>query len=63
MAEHPETVAAFLVPRARSAVARGGSGAAIRYLTPLRALGKLLGAPVHWGRYFDRDGEAGCEGL
>lgn len=36
LCEHPETVAAFLVPRARSVVARGASSTAIRYLTPLR---------------------------
>ena len=59
LCEHPETVAAYLVPRARSAVARGGSGAAIRYLTPLRVLAKLLAAPAHAGRYFDRHGEHG----
>lgn len=56
LCEHPETVAAFLVPRVRSVVARGGSGAAIRYLTPARALAKLLVAPLHAGRYFDRHG-------
>ena len=36
------------------------SGAAIRFLTPARAVGKLLAAPLHMGRYFDSDG--GCEG-
>ncbi|PSC70796.1 chlorophyll b reductase [Micractinium conductrix] len=57
LCEHPETVAAFLVPRVRSVVARGQSGAAIRFLTPARAVGKLLAAPLHMGRYFDSDGE------
>lgn len=59
LCEHPETVAAFLVPRARSVVARGDRGAAIRYLTPARVVGKLLAAPLRAGRYFDAQGEAG----
>lgn len=57
LCEHPETVAAFLVPRARSVVARGDRGAAIRYLTPARVLSKLLAAPLRAGRYFDSNGE------
>jgi chlorophyll(ide) b reductase len=57
LCEHPETVAAFLVPRARSVVARGDRGAAIRYLTPARVLAKLLAAPLRAGRYFDSNGE------
>lgn len=58
LCEHPETVAAFLVPRARSVVARGQVGAAIRYLTPARALAKLLTAPLNIGKYFDSEGRA-----
>lgn len=58
LCEHPETVAAYLVPRARSVVARGDAGTAIRYLTPARVLAKLAAAPLRAGRYFDRDGEA-----
>ena len=57
LCEYPETVAAFLVPRARSVVARGQAGAAIRYLTPARALAKLLTAPLNIGKYFDGEGE------
>ncbi|PRW56949.1 putative chlorophyll(ide) b reductase chloroplastic isoform B [Chlorella sorokiniana] len=57
LCEHPETVAAFLVPRARSVVARGDRGAAIRYLTPARVLAKLLAAPLRAGRYFDSNGD------
>ncbi|KAL4419490.1 hypothetical protein ABPG77_002276 [Micractinium sp. CCAP 211/92] len=56
LCEHPETVAAFLVPRARSVVAHRASGAAIRYLTPYRVLLKLLAAPLNIGRYFDAEG-------
>jgi chlorophyll(ide) b reductase len=56
LCEHPETVAAFLVPRARSVVARGQRGAAIRYLTPARAVGKFLSAPFRSNRYFDEQG-------
>ncbi|KAL4451823.1 hypothetical protein ABPG75_007485 [Micractinium tetrahymenae] len=56
LCEHPETVAAFLVPRARSVAAHRASGAAIRYLTPGRALLKLLAAPFTMGRYFDAEG-------
>lgn len=56
LCEHPETVAAFLVPRMRSTVAGGLSGQRIRYLTPLRALSKFATAPVRIGRYFDAEG-------
>jgi chlorophyll(ide) b reductase len=58
LCEHPEVVAAYLVPRARSAVARGAGGATIRYLTPARALGRLLTAPWRLGRFFDAAGQA-----
>lgn len=56
LCEHPETVAAFLVPRLRSVVARGEAGTAIRFLTPTRALAKFLTAPLRAGKYFDREG-------
>jgi chlorophyll(ide) b reductase len=56
LAEHPETVAAFLVPRARAAVARAATGTYTRYLTPLSAIGRLLAAPVLMGRHFDGAG-------
>lgn len=62
LCEHPETVAAFLVPRARSVVAHRASGAAIRYLTPYRVLLKLLAAPFNIGRYFDAEGEGSQTG-
>jgi chlorophyll(ide) b reductase len=56
LCEHPETVAAFLVPRVRSVVALGQAGRAIRFLTPTRALAKFITAPLHAGKYFDREG-------
>lgn len=59
LCEQPETVAAFLVPRIRAAVARGSaSGAHIAYLTPLSALGRLATFPVRLGRFFDAQGNA-----
>ncbi|KAI3437866.1 hypothetical protein D9Q98_000312 [Chlorella vulgaris] len=58
LCEHPETVAAFLVPRVRSTVALGHAGRAIRFLTPTRALLKFLTAPLHAGKYFDKEGRA-----
>jgi len=56
LCEHPETVAAFLVPRIRCTVARGLSGQRIRYLTALRALTRVATAPFRLGRFFDVDG-------
>lgn len=56
LCEQPETVAAFLVPRVRSVVAQGQGGAYIRYLTPLRVIGKLLMAGFNRNRFFDGDG-------
>ena len=44
LAEHPETAAAFIVPRARSLVAAGDRSSAVRYLTPLCAAARLLSA-------------------
>jgi chlorophyll(ide) b reductase len=58
LCEHPETAAAFLVPRARTAVARGTTGTYTRYLTPLAAVGRLLSAPRLMGRFFDGQGNA-----
>jgi len=53
LAEHPETAAAFLVPRARSLVAAGDRSSAVRSLTPLCAAARLLSAPLRRGRHFD----------
>ena len=55
LAEHPEVAAAFLVPRARSLVAAGDPSSAVRYLTPPRALARLLSAPLLRGRHFDKE--------
>jgi hypothetical protein len=38
LCEHPETVAAFLVPRMRSVVARGQTGTYTKFLTIPKAL-------------------------
>jgi chlorophyll(ide) b reductase len=62
LCEQPETVAAFLVPRVRSVVAQGQGGAYIRYLTPLRVLGKLLMAGFNRNRFFDGDGNVCIQG-
>ncbi len=56
LCEHPETVAAFLVPRMRCTVARGLSGQHIRYLTFFRALSRFATAPFRLGRFFDAEG-------
>jgi chlorophyll(ide) b reductase len=56
LCEHPETVAAFLVPRMRSTVARGLSGQCIRYLTFSRALSRFSTAPFRLGRFFNAQG-------
>ncbi|EFJ51061.1 hypothetical protein VOLCADRAFT_103703 [Volvox carteri f. nagariensis] len=57
LCEHPETVAAFLVPRIKSAVARDVSGTYTRYLTPTSALLRLATAPSRLGRFFDGSGQ------
>jgi chlorophyll(ide) b reductase len=57
LCEHPETVASFLVPRARAVVVQGRRGAYIRYLTPIRILAKVLTAPLLRHRFFGPDGE------
>lgn len=56
LCEHPETVAAFLVPRLRTAIARGQCGTYTRYLTPATALWRFLTAPARVGRFFDKEG-------
>lgn len=56
LCEHPETVAAFLVPRARTVVARGQEGQYIRYLTTGKALLRFLAAPARVGRFFNAQG-------
>ncbi|KAF5839514.1 hypothetical protein DUNSADRAFT_585 [Dunaliella salina] len=58
LAEHPETPAAFLVPRIRTAVARGLRGTYAKYLTPPRILLKLLSAPFYFNKFFDEEGNA-----
>jgi hypothetical protein len=57
LCEQPETVAAFLVPRIKSAVARNASGTYTRFLTPTSALLRLATAPAKIGRFFDAAGE------
>ena len=56
LCEQPETVAAYLVPRVRTVVARGGGGQYIKYLTLPRALARFMTAPLRANRYFDRQG-------
>ncbi len=56
LCEQPETVAAYLVPRMRTVVARGGRQRYIRYLTPARALWFFLNAPLRMRRFFDGEG-------
>lgn len=56
LAEEPETVAAALVPRVRSAQ---GSGGSISFLTPADAAVRMatrLGEVLHGGRFFDAQG-------
>ncbi|KAI8469485.1 MAG: NAD(P)-binding protein [Monoraphidium minutum] len=56
LAEEPETVAAVLAPRVRSA---SGSGGGVDYLTPAGAALRVLGSVpqiVGGGRFFDREG-------
>lgn len=56
LCEQPETVAAYLVPRIRTVVARGDRRRYIRYLTPTRVLWFFLMAPLRMRRFFDGDG-------
>ncbi|KAK9917725.1 hypothetical protein WJX75_007567 [Coccomyxa subellipsoidea] len=58
LCEQPETVAAFLVPRARTVAARGEAGRYIRFLTLPRALLRFITAPLRANRFFNADGEA-----
>ncbi|KAK9809547.1 hypothetical protein WJX73_000350 [Symbiochloris irregularis] len=56
LCEQPETVAAFLVPRIRTTVARQSSSSYIRFLTPQRAVVRFLTSPFNLGRFFDLQG-------
>lgn len=56
LCEHPETCAAYLVPRARTVVARGSRGAYLRFLTLPRALARFLSAPFRANKFFDAEG-------
>lgn len=56
LCEQPETVAAFLVPRMRTVVARKQKRAKVTYLTTTRALERFLTAPSRFGRFFDEQG-------
>ncbi|KAK9829190.1 hypothetical protein WJX72_004398 [[Myrmecia] bisecta] len=58
LCEQPETVAAFLVPRVRTVVARKQASAYIRFLTLGRALQKFAAAPLRTQRFFDKEGKA-----
>ncbi len=57
LCEQPETVAAFLVPRIRTVVARKEAQRYIRYLTVWSALTRFITAPLRAQRFFDADGE------
>eukprot|EP00775_Hariotina_reticulata_P011450 gene11450-11596_t len=56
LCEHPETVAAFLVPRVRSAVCCGLNGTYFKYLTPASAIYRLLTAAWRINRFFNAAG-------
>lgn len=56
LCEQPETVAAFLVPRMRTVVARKSRFTNITYLTFARATARILTAPSRFGRFFDKFG-------
>ncbi|GBF94242.1 chlorophyll(ide) b reductase chloroplastic-like [Raphidocelis subcapitata] len=58
LCEHPETVAAYLVPRLRTAVARGQDGTYHKFLTPASAAWRFATAPARAGRFFDAAGRA-----
>lgn len=55
LCEQPETVAAELVPKLRKTV---GTGSSLDYLTPGRAVLRLLSLPFVQGRFFDGSGRA-----
>jgi len=59
LCEHPETAAGFLVPRLRSVIALRKRSQYIQYLTPSRAMGRFLTAPLRTGRFFDAAGRPG----
>ena len=59
MTVQPETVAAYLVPRVRTVVARKSLSTYIKYLTIPRALGKFLTAPTKANKYFNKQGTPG----
>ena len=52
----PETVAAYLVPRVRTVVARKAMFTYIKYLTIPRALVKFMSAPTKANKYFNKQG-------
>ena len=52
----PETVAAYLVPRVRTVVARKAMSTYIKYLTIPRALVKFMSAPTKANKYFSKQG-------
>ncbi len=56
LCEQPETVAAFLVPRARTIAARRQAGRYVRFLTLRSALARFVTAPLRAGRFFDAAG-------
>lgn len=60
LCEQPETVAAFLVPRIRTVVARNEAQRYIRYLTVWSALTRFITAPLRAQRFFDADGGFTC---
>lgn len=63
LCEQPETVAAFLAPRVRSAVARGLDATYPKFLTPFSAAVRFASLPVRSGaaggkgRFFDAEGK------
>ena len=63
LCEQPETVAAFLVPRARTVAARGQAGRYIKFLTLRRAMLRFLTAPLHSNRFFDGQGATPAQAL
>lgn len=56
----PETVAAYLVPRVRTVVARKALSTYIKYLTVPRALMKFMSAPTKANKYFNKQGMVLC---
>ena len=56
----PETVAAYLVPRVRTVVARKSLSTYIKYLTIPRALVKFMSAPTKANKYFNKHGKWLC---